>query len=165
MTKEELKAKVEETVYTNGAKLITAAKHQELLLQMVDDMYPEITYSTTEKVIGKDNAGKTVYQRTFIGALRGSGTGEGSGSASFSIGQTVTSLWLDPRCFIKSLTGKIWPVAGLAEEKVFVDGGFPDNPRIQTHYQLSDPQVRIVCFDLPNGMVFPVQFAVNYTKD
>jgi hypothetical protein len=133
---------------------------------MVDDMYPGLAYSTAEKVIGTDHAGKIIYQRTFQGVLRGAGAGQGTMEANFSIGQTVKSLWLDPRCYIKDLVGHACPVVGLAEERVFADVNFPDdNPRIQTHYKPADPQVRVVCFDFPAGEVFAVIFAINYTKD
>jgi hypothetical protein len=165
MTKEELKAKVEETVYTNGTKSITAASHQELLLQMVDDMYPGLAYSTAEKAIGTDYTGKIIYQRIFLGALRGAGQGQGATEAKFSIGQTVTSLWLDSRCYLNLLTGKKWPVVGLAEERVFPDEGFGDDSRIQTRYKLNDPQVSVVCFDIAASVTIAVIFAVNYTKD
>jgi hypothetical protein len=127
-------------------------------------MYPGLAYSTAEKAIGTDYTGKIIYQRTFQGVLKGLSTEGGTiMSASFSIGQTVTSLWLDPRCYVKALIGKIWPVVGLAEENVFSDEGF--NGKIQTRYSFQDPQVRVTPVNFPAGLAFVAFFTINYTKD
>jgi len=117
MTKTELVNYFKARIFPNGAKSVSAAKHQEAGLAVIDELYaraPQVDLaSTSEQLTGKIYNGKPVYFKKMVVNLAAP-LNAGVMYDAGIITTGVTYAWIDYSMSYQSPSGEHIPLTGMA---------------------------------------------------
>jgi hypothetical protein len=88
----DLKAYINARIYTNNAKAITATKHAEALIAVVDNLNLDLA-TTSEQLTGEIYAGKPVYSQMKSASFNTNN--DSDFEFSFTVTGGVSAVWVD----------------------------------------------------------------------